>query len=839
MARPVLHVISQAHLDPVWLWPLRDGVGEALTTLRSAVDRAAEHPNFKFTRSSACTYRWAQEIDPPLFQEIQRLVREGRWEVVGGWVEQPDCNLPSAESLLRQALRGKAFFGRAFGAQGETRIGYNVDSFGHAGGFPQILRHGGLDYYVFLRANGDDNTGIPLLFWWEGPDGSRVLAQRIPIQYSQSYSATPAAIEALARRSVTDGFAPGFSHGLMFLGIGNHGGGPTREHLQRIRELQADPAFPSEIRFSTLREYFAAVEQDPAFPTLPVWRSELQYTNRGCYAATGEVKQQHRLAEKTLFAAEALAVFERGPRASSAALHEAWWRYGFNQFHDILAGTCVASTQEETRSRFGAILTDAREIALRATAALARRVDTRHERGSVLFVANPLPWARTALVQMDTFIRPHGRAPITHLETADGTRVPIQWMRAESNFGPWSLPWGKLTAAVPLPAGGYRVFRLVVAPDDVTTNAPSEEPSTVTSRQFFDDASAADPALEPVVWRPAFDSLPLSSAQGSCEVLAGPVGFVVLEDPSGTWGHDVTRYDAILGRPELLGSRVLESGPLVTVTRQKSRWQQSELWLDVVRTTGSPLVELRVRFNWQQKRQLLKLELPTSIQPETVGAKTCGAVTARVPSGNEEFCHDWLALSGQLDGASVTVALLNDSSHSYDVAGGTLRMILARGVPHAEHLPPYRGDLADEIPYLDQGWQERRFWVFADVRPWQDLDLDRLAQACQVPPAVLMDSAHPGTEPWERSLLSVAPGNVAVLGLKPAENGRGVILRLQELAGRGTTAECTWHGHAFTTSLRPWEIQSLRLTLRGQRLHVARTSALEAPIGAPVRRARG
>ncbi len=813
--RPVLHLICQAHLDPIWLWPLRDGIAETLTTLRSAVERAAENPGFRFTHSSACNYRWARECDPRLFRAIRALVRAGRWEVVGSGVDQPDCSHPSAESLVRQSLLARDFYRRAFGEDGETRIGYNVDSFGHAGGLPQILKLCGLDYYVFMRPDPENDSRVPLLFWWESPDGSRVLAQRIPIQYSQSYAATPDGIESVVRASVTRGFAPGFRHGLMFLGVGNHGGGPTRAHLARIRQLQADPRFPVEVRFSTMRDYFSAVEGDRAFRDLPVWREELQRVFRGCYSANAETKRQHRLAEKALLTAESLMVLDQGPRAA-ASLREAWWRLGLSQFHDILAGTCVSSVQEDIRSRFGAVLTDARELSLRATAALARRVDTRGEKGSVLFAANPLPWDRVALVDLDTFRTPHGAERIVGLETAEGRAVPIQWLRADANFGPWGLPWGKLVAALPLPAGGYRAFRVVTRPLDEALGQSLSQ-SEPTSDQFVRiDAADAPPPLGPVAARSALASLLLpapSLRRRPAEALAAPVGFAVFSDPSGTWGHGVERYDRQLGRPESLGTRVLESGPLLEIAREKARWKNSELWLDVVRRADSRLVELRVRVNWQERREVLKLVVPTRLRPSNVFAKTCGGVTRRPPDVGESSMQDWVAVEGRLGRRPATFAVLNDSTHGYDLAGGELQFIVARGAPYAEHPPfNYRGVIEEEISWLDQGWQECRFWLLAASEPWLALDLDRLALEAQVPAATLLDSAHPGSAPWEASVAQIAPGNVSLLALKPLERGGGFVLRLQELAGRATVASGHVHGRRFRVRLKPWQIASVLLS---------------------------
>jgi len=139
--RKVLHVIGHAHLDPVWMWPWRDGAAEALTTMQSAIDRMRETPEFCFSHSSAITYRWAQEMDPRLFSEIKEQIGEGRWEVVNGWIVEPDCNIPSTESFVRHCLYGKRYFSEQLGV--DVTVGYNIDSFGHGAGLPQILARGG------------------------------------------------------------------------------------------------------------------------------------------------------------------------------------------------------------------------------------------------------------------------------------------------------------------------------------------------------------------------------------------------------------------------------------------------------------------------------------------------------------------------------------------------------------------------------------------------------------------------------------------------------------------------------------------------------------------------
>ncbi|MDQ4100016.1 MAG: hypothetical protein M3121_05915 [Chloroflexota bacterium] len=226
--RPTLHMIGNGHIDPVWLWPWPEGFHEVTATFRAALDRIAESDDFVFTASSAAMYEWVEKQQPAMFDEIKRRVTEGRWVIVGGWWVQPDCNLPSGESFVRQALYGQRYFLEKFGRT--ATVGYNVDSFGHHAMLPALLRGAGLDSYVFMRPQ-EHEMGLPgRLFHWEGADGSRVLAFRIPYAYT-SRDNLPTHVERCATE-----LRPPLMESMCFYGVGNHGGGPTKESLQWIRD---------------------------------------------------------------------------------------------------------------------------------------------------------------------------------------------------------------------------------------------------------------------------------------------------------------------------------------------------------------------------------------------------------------------------------------------------------------------------------------------------------------------------------------------------------------------------------------------------------------------------
>lgn len=802
-SRRVLHVIGHSHIDAAWLWPWRDGSNLVLTTMRSALDRMKETPDFRYSHSSSAHYAWAERADPKMFAEIRERVREGRWEPVGGWPVEPDCNIPSTESLVRHCLYGKSYFRRAFST--DVRIGFNPDSFGHPAGLPTLLRAAGYRYYVFMRPEANEMR-LPLLFWWEGPDGSRVLALRIRNGYSAPASRIPDAAK--------NNFQEGFGHGAFFLGVGNHGGAVTREQIRQVVEMRKDPALP-EIRWSTVGEFFSAVEQSPSTASLPVVRGELQHHARGCYSAYGEGKQLNRRAERMLGRAEALSLVAHAGHGQPYPAEEyagAWGKLLFNQFHDLLAGTALHTAYRDARDSLGWAGETALANSVESLESLARRVDTRAVKEGAVFAFNPLPWPRRALVEFHAEKIPGGNpwravpdgvVPITHLETRDGQKLPIQWRPSDS----MTQVYPRLSAWVDLPACGYKVLEL----------AHGTPPETQPFGEHF--------ALN----EEGFGVSSLKAADGR-ELLAAPVRLVVIGDASDTWGHGVTKFRQELGRPALTSAQRIEDGPVTRVTRHRARWNNSEIVLDVAQFKAVDAVELRFVIDWREREQILKLEVPTALAAPRVFAKVPGAVAERRADGEEEPYQDWVAVQGKVAGEDYTVGLVNDSTYSYDCLGGLLRTILIRSAPFARH-DPFQVPHNDAGAWQDQGRQERRFWLVRGKGTYAALELDRLAQEMQTPAEYVLDSAHEGGEPWERSYLSVSPGTVEVLALKRAEAGGGAVLRVQERAGRATElrVEGAALGLSHRSQLKPWEIKTLLVeSPQGGRARVREVSLLES-----------
>lgn len=293
MAR--LHLIGNGHLDPVWLWRWQEGFSEIRATFRSALERLKEFPELRFTSACAVYYQWIEKIDPDMFEEIRARVKEGRWNIVGGWFLQPDCNIPCGESFARHGLFSQRYFREKFGIL--ARTGYNVDSFGHNASLPQILKKSGMDHYVFMRPQAHEKEIEEELFLWESPDGSQVDAYRIPVVYNVGNWGNLELIPQYREKAERDR-----QDYMIFFGIGNHGGGPSIKLIEEIDSMGVEGAV-----YSTPDEYFRNIKREE----LTVVADELQHHARGCYSACTSVKMSNRRCENALLEAEAFLVMAK------------------------------------------------------------------------------------------------------------------------------------------------------------------------------------------------------------------------------------------------------------------------------------------------------------------------------------------------------------------------------------------------------------------------------------------------------------------------------------------------------------------------------------------------
>jgi alpha-mannosidase len=798
MSDRVLHMIGNAHIDPVWLWQWPEGYQEVRATFQSAIERLNEYPDFVFTCDSSLFFQWVEESDPGLFERIRERIAEGRWQVVGGWWIEPDCNIPSGESFVRQALYGQRYLHDRFGIVATT--GANLDSFGHNASIPQILAKSRVDSYVFLRPQPRENSEVPgPYFWWESPDGSRILAYRIPHEYCAPRDDLGDHVEqALA---TLPGDEPELA---VFYGVGNHGGGPTKANLDSIARLNAN-GDSTRLELSSLRAFFDAIAGNGE---IPVWRGELQHHAPGCYTTHSGIKRWNRRAENLLQRAEKWSVVadSLGVQAYPLAeLSHAWQLLLFNQFHDTLAGTSIAPAYEDARDQIGHASSIAALAFNRAVQSIAAQIDIPHEDATrPVVVFNPHPWPLRADVELEyNWMRAEG----ARLVDDDGSPVPTQTTRSLTTM---SSARARLVFGVDLPPLGYCTYRIHEGAE------PAEElratDTTLENDHVLVELSPATGRIARLVVKATGADVAAPDARHA----------VVVNDRSDTWGHDVVAYDDEAGEFEVTSVQLVENGPVRAVLRVESRYGSSLLREDYTLSADARHVDVHVGIDWHEPLKLLKLRYPTSVDAATATYETPYGHLGRSTTGHEEPGQSWVDVSG--DGRGLTV--INDAKHGYDVRGGDIGISAVRSPVWAWH-DPRELEPDGDFEYMDLGRQDFRVRLVPHAGDWREARVVRLAAELNQPAFALLEAAHAGQRPMRWGFAGDDGGDVVLTVLKAAEDGDGaIVVRAFESAGRAGRARLEVLGRSWEADFGAHEIKTFRL----ERDRVSEVDLLEWPL---------
>jgi alpha-mannosidase len=801
---PRVSMIGNAHIDPVWIWDWHEGMHEVLHTFRSALDRLDEDPGLTFCASSSAFYEWVEEVDPPLFARIRQAVVSGRWVVVGGqWVE-PDCNIPTGESVCRQFLYGQRYLSSRFGTT--ATVGWNIDAFGHAGSLPQILVAAGLSSYVMMRPDENEKDIPSPLFTWSGSDGTSLPTYRVPFHYATDDFGEEAQLreraEALLERS------EGLGIPLMCLfGVGNHGGGPTRAALHTIREISAQ--YGGRIRLDAPDEYFARVAVDE----LPAVTGDLQWHAVGCYSARAEVKRRHSAAEQALVVAEKverICRFATGDELTGTQiLGRSWRSLLFSEFHDALGGTCTERSNEGIDLMVAEARAGADRVTTLALHTLARHVDTWTEGADraeglqasalgglpiPLLVVNPLSWAITATVSV-----PY---PIAACTDHVGDFQPLQHAPSgEVTFSPT-----RTLLQLPLPAMGYRRFWLhatgtprLAAPVDSSVARREEDGCghAITNSLLDVGVDAVTGVVHRLVDR----------RTGRQWLAAEGIRCVVLDDASDTWSHGTERYDGTESAWTCEGIDVVEDGPVRATVRGRFHFETSTLTQEVSLYSGQSFVDLHITIDWHGRHQLVKLVVPLQVREAQCAAGAPYGVVERTVCGHEDPMIHWVDVSERDGEGGVTCTAAG--THGYDAYGGRLRLTLLRSPRVADHGRGWGADDPDGYPYLDQGVHDFHFRLHPHQRGWRDATPVRWSEEHLLEPPMVLDTWHRGTLGPSASVLRVSEGSAVVSAMKRAESGAGSVLRIWESRGRPTRAVVVLGPAAWEANMGPHQVMTV------------------------------
>ena len=801
MEDKTIHLIGNAHIDPVWLWRFPDGFSEIKATFRSALDRIHEFDEFIFTCACAAYYKWIEENCPPMFEEIKEAVKRGKWILVGGMWIQPDCNMLSNESFARQMLYSQRYFKEKFGIT--ARTGYNVDSFGHSSGLPRLLQKGGMENYVYMRPSEGPEKMYPFedrLFKW-CCDQYEVLSYRLA-GYGRDYH-KPQDLED--HSNMTGDFS---YPQMLFFGVGNHGGGPTITNLKVIRAYRAEKG--DKVILSNPDCYFREIRESHV-EKIPTYVGELQNHASGCYSANARIKKLNRSGENRLGEAErmeVLSAFVVGHPIHTEKNAEAWKKVLFNQFHDIICGCSVISAYTDAQAFGYAAIAHGLEATNAAVQRISWAIDTdkhvtalskecrgalweQNDMGTPIIVFNPLSHSVKIPVSV-------------HLQECSGVTDendnPVTYQMIRANYTNHAVDTRLTGFLAEVPAYGWRTYwvyrnRRLDCPGNACMKA---------GRRF----------LENDCMKAEFDAFTgeLSSLKCDGIELLGEMGCrtLVLDDsPYDTWAHGQFVFENKIGEFGSPEFDIIDKGDMKVSMRIRQTWRTSLLERTYTLFAGDDNLYVDTRLVLNEERVMIKFAFDAGLPMGEFIREVPGDVMITKPSelgaemaGRELPMLRFMAIREGKSG----LAVVNDGKYSTSCRDGEMRMVAARSCYYGDHYGQRDGMLRAQ----DIGEQEFKYAV---RKCGENIAaVERAAEELHTDFPVITETYHKGTLPRSASFAEISAKNVTVSAIKQAEDGLGYIVRLTETAGKRSTFSAKILDAVFKDEMAPFDISTYRIT---------------------------
>lgn len=776
----LFHMIGNAHIDPVWLWRWPEGMAEMLSTCHTMVELLNESDDLIFTKGEAVMYEWIEKVDPQLFQEISKLVKSGKWNIVNGWWVQPDCNLPNGESFVRQGLYGKKFFKEKFGV--DVKVGYNVDSFGHAATLPQILKKSGFEYYVFMRP-GSKEKQLPSVFKWKTSDGSEIVAFRLSRSYVTGRDKGDLLIQI---KATLDETPSNLESTMCFYGVGDHGGGPTKEDIKYIREHKNFSA-NVELKFSSPDKYFEEIKEK--VKKLPVVEDELQYHSVGSYSVNSKMKIMNRKAENELLSAEKFASIANFISEFSypyEELENSWKSLLFNQFHDLLGGTAIREAYEDAYNELGGVINKANKIKHLSIQAISKNIDTKKD-GIQFVIFNPSAFEREEYVEFEPWLNGELLEDKV-LVDADENEIEYQ------NIPPTEMVKNtyRIVFKAKVPPLGYVVYRLK------NGKGKSKKISLNLNENTFENECFHLEIDEKGYFKSFYDKI-----NGIEHFLKSSNVPIVIDDKTDTWSHGIPGYSREYEMMKKSKVRV-KKGNLKSTIEIEFRYRRSKIVEYISLYANDPILKIHFFVDWHEPYKTLKLSyfLPNL---SDVFAEIPYGIIKRPANGQEYpmqrsiFCES--------NGSGLMIA--NNGKYAYDFLDDELRLTILRNPPYAWHTP-YKIIKNRPIYFTDEGIQEFDLW-FLNYAGKKFTAL-KCVQALNEPLETFTLPKHSGTLPSRFSFGDVRGDNVLLETLKMSESrDNSLIARVWETNGLNTEFSMSLFGKSTTFDIGKNEIKTLKL----------------------------
>lgn len=785
--KKTLHMVGNSHIDPVWFWRWEEGMQEVRATFRSALDRMNEFPEFTFSCTSAAFFAYIQRVDPDMLEEIKERVKQGRWEITGGWWVEPDCNLPGGESFVRQGLYGQRSFEKMLGVH--ALIGSNVDSFGHAPQLPQILKKSGMQGYVFLRpqvtsAKREYTQGRKCVFLWQGSDGTTLPAVSLPGEYTAWFYEQIKKNVVNTLRELKD-----FPSLPCCYGVGNHGGGPTKENIQAVKKLQNE--FPeTELRFSGFEPFFKELEAQK--DTLVISSCALDHVNPGCYSVDLRFKQAMRQAQQELINAEKLMSMRRllcgawQPEKTEPL----WQRTLFNQFHDTLGGTITMEAHADALNDVNGVRAQAAQISNLAMQDMIRHMAIEGEGVPIVFFnMTEKPVREIADVEIDWFCRDPLRLTDQYGQEKRYARIK------QSCTMEWTVLGGRrrLLFEATVPAYSTAVYY-----------ATAMETTLNLSVAHSGENDSMENELVALRLNEQGDLCSLVDKHTGYDALNDACRFDIWKDERDPWGGGPKTFAPEALTFEQAEVKCIEKSDLRTVIRVQKKTAGLRLDMRYILCQGDDFVTLYVDLWWDKPWHQLRYSLACDAK-EHVSEAPYG-VMLHGDKDDEKFMHSFLDCR-QKNGAGVAVS--NDGLYGFEPMGNRTDLLILRSSIYAQGTSPDWEKPYDVYHYIDLGEQHFKLCLKPHGNQLPQEELFTFADKTQNPPLWLVGGCCGNHGTAGLTPFQIDRPNVRLGAIKKAEDDNGFIIRLHETAGRSVEASLSFAGGEYPLSFHPYEIKTL------------------------------
>ena len=759
---------SNAHIDAAWLWRVNETVQVCRNTFTSVFTMMSQRPDFTYTQSSAAYYDWMETMYPEVFRKIQQEVKNGRWEVIGGmWVE-PDCNLPDGESWMRHLLYAKRYFKQKLGA--DVRIGWNPDSFGYNGNMPLFYKNAGIDAFITQKIGWNETNVFPYrLFWWESPDGSRILSY-FPFDYVNSIDNPFRLVDWLRQFDANTGF----KNMMVLFGIGDHGGGPSLTMLDRIDHLKTLDIFPT-IQHGTAAQYLNWVKSQD-LSKVPTWKDELYLEyHQGTFTTQANMKRLNRSNEELLLNTEKYSTLATmfGGNYNAHDLSVAWKKVLLNQFHDILPGSGIREVYiDATESHNEAAAIGTFELT-KALKQIARQVNTSSFRKGVpVILFNPLAWERTDIARV-------------HLPEADTNAYAVFDPRG-NEIPSQVVATGKYTrdllfVATRIPSLGYATFELRRQHPTTATTALKSEVSSIENQVFRIQTDPATGWVKNII-----------DKRNGKEILSGAGNELqLLEDVPKDWDAWNVGWTGVQYPSRFRRAEVIEQGPVRVVLRlyrdylkpgvkkdfPTEDFPSSFFTQDIVLYDGIDRIDFTTDVDWWEDKTMLKVAFPLAVSDSVA--------TYEIPYGSIErstqLRNSWEKAKvevpaerwADISTSDYGVSLLNNAKYGYDIKGNVMRLSLLRSPKWPD-------------PTADRGKHSICYALYPHAGRWETAGTVRRGYEFNYPLIGLITDTHKGTLPVQQSFVSLSPANLVLTTIKKAEDSDAWIFQWYDAVGENT-----------------------------------------------------